>query len=206
MFEHFHRDGLNDIELHRLRIEEELKTALSNKGAQGLLFEQYSDMVKGIIENLRLGKRDPEAVFQNGLGALKRIEQFRFLLENLIEAVKRDESLNNSLRQYDSLGFFDFKFVDLSEEKRNSPWLSNPGSGRVLRRLWDSLRTVAFTVMDIVANAIKAVPKFVSIKPKPTIGFSGPFPTFSLQFDLEADSMTIHELFHVLKGSEAFNI
>jgi hypothetical protein len=55
--------------------------------------------------------------------------------------------------------------------------------------------------MELVANAVKVVPNFVSLKPKPSIGLAGPFPTFDLQFDLEAESLTIHELFHDLIGS-----
>jgi hypothetical protein len=56
------------------------------------------------------------------------------------------------------------------------------------------------TVMEIAINAIKVIPKLVAIKPKPSIGLSGPFPTFTLQFELEAESITIHELFNDLKA------
>ena len=140
-------------------------------------------------------------MLQRGLRALNRVEQFRFLLENLLEAVKRDDSLQNSLSLYGSLGLHDFPVANLSEEKKQSPWPFNPNSGRLLRKLWDRLRKAALTLMEIVTNAIKVIPKLVSIKPKPSIGLSGPFPTFSLQFDLEAESITIHELFHELKGS-----
>lgn len=123
------------------------------------------------------------------------------MLTNLVEAVKRDDSLQNSIARYDFSGLLDYSVSEaLSEKKRESPWPSNLTSGRLLRKLGKRLRTVALTVMEIVANAIKMIPKLVSLKPKPSIGLSGPFPTFSLQFDLEAESITIHELFHELKG------
>lgn len=205
MFQHSYRDGLQDLELNRAQNEEDLKDALSAAvvlpDAHRILYEQYSKMIRAVIKDLTLEKPDPDLVLQRGLRALNRVEQFRFLLENLLEAVKRDTSLQNSLRLYGSLGLHDFPVANLSEETRQSPWPFNPNSGRLLRKLWDRLRKAALTLMEIVTNAIKVIPKLVSIKPQPSIGLSGPFPTFSLQFDLEAESITIHELFHELKGS-----
>ena len=52
----------------------------------------------------------------------------------------------------------------------------------------------------LVINAIKVIPKLIALKPKPSIGLAGPFPTFSLAFELEADSITLYELFKDLKG------
>jgi hypothetical protein len=126
-------------------------------------------------------------------------------LENLLEAVKRDDSLQNSLILYRDLDLLDFTLPpDLTEEPteaKKSPWPSSWFSGGILRNLWNHLQKVALNVMEIVANAIKVVPKLIAIKPAPSIGLSGAFPTFSLEFDLEAESITIHELFHELTGS-----
>jgi len=211
MFQHSYRDGLPDLELNRVQNELDYKAALSSPdpgtrptpGAHLILLEQYDKMMRAVIESLTLERPDPEVVLQKGLRALNRIEQFRFLLENLLEAVKRDDSLHNCLIRYGSLGLHDLPVSNLSEETRQSPWAFNWGSGRLLRKLWNGLQKAALTIMEILANAIKVVPKLVSIKPKPSIGLSGPFPTLSLQFDLEAESITIHELFHDLKGSLA---
>ncbi len=207
MFQHSYRDGLQDLELNQAQNEVDLKAALSQPDesprAHLILLEQYDKMISAVIKSLTLERPDPDLVLRRGLSALNRVEQFRFLLENLFEAVKRDNSLQNSLIRYGSLGLLDFTVSDLSEETSQSLWPSNPGSGLLLRNLWDRLRKAALTIMEIVANALKVVPKLVSIKPKPSIGLSGPFPTFSLEFDLEAESITIHELFHELKGSLA---
>jgi len=202
MFQHSYRDGLRELELNRAQNEVTLKDLQEpSLQAQRILLKQYDKMMHAIIAHLTLEKPDPDLVLQKGLRALNRVEQFRFLLENLLEAVKRDDSLQNSLIRFYSLELIDLNDVSLSEEKRKSPWPSNLRSGRLLRKLWDSLRKVALTLMEIVVNAIKIVPTLVSIKPKPSVGLSGPFPTFSLQFDLEAESITIHELFHALTGS-----
>ena len=57
--------------------------------------------------------------------------------------------------------------------------------------------------MELDVNAIKVIPKLVALKPKPSIGLSGPFPTFSLSFDIEAESITLHELFKDLRGAHS---
>jgi hypothetical protein len=148
-------------------------------------------------------KTDAESLLKNGLRALARIERFRFLLDNLLESVKRDQSLHNSVLLFKTAGLFDSPNVsiDPSEETRNSPWRSNQGSGAFLRKILNRVKQVALTLMELVTNAIKVIPRLVSLKPKPSIGLSGPFPTFSLEFELEAESITIHELFEVLSGS-----
>jgi hypothetical protein len=204
MLQHLYHDRLQQLKLNQAQTEA-LGAELVGLGAElvdsrRILLEQYKAMIGEVIESLTIEKPDPELVLQRGLKALYRIEQFRFLLGNLLEAVKRDESLKNSLIHYKSLGLTDFTPPQsfTQEEEKKSPWPSNAGAGRFLRKLWEQLRKAALTIMEIVLNAIKLVPKLVSIKPQPSIGLSGPFPTFSLEFDLEAEAITIHEFFHDL--------
>lgn len=164
--------------------------------------EQFSKMISDVIRSLSFDRPDPELVFKNGLNALKRIEQFRFLLDNPLEAVKRDDSLQNSLTRYSELGLIDFPVSHLKEETRNSPWLFNRGVGRVLKKLWESLRDAALTVMEMVINAMKQIPHLISLKPKAQIGVTGPFPSFSVQIDIEVEPVTLHEFFRALLASE----
>jgi hypothetical protein len=202
-FQHFYRYGLRDLEFDQMqaRADKEQQQELPRR----ILLEEYEKMIGEVIKFLTMAgpDPDPDLVLQNGLNALRRIEHFRFVLGNLLEAVKRDDSLENSLIRYQQLELLGFTVPsDLTGEKaeeRKSPWRFNPGSGHFLRKLLDRLRKAALTIMEIVANAIKVSSKLISIKPKPSIGLSGPFPTFSLEFDLEAESITIHELFHDLK-------
>jgi hypothetical protein len=129
------------------------------------------------------------------------VQQFRFVVDNLLESVKRDDSLQNSVTRYVDLGLLDFPTTNFEEEKRNSPWGSNFRSGRYLRRMMNGLRKVALTVIEIVMNAVKLIPKLVEITPDLVIGWTGPSPNISLSFDLEADSISIHDLFNALKGA-----
>ena len=216
-FHHAYRDGLRDLELNRADNEIELKAELAApaklaepaeladpkaKLFRRILLEEYHETIQAVHESLTLPSPDPESILRRGLTALRRVEELRFLLDNLLEAVKRDDSLLNSLIRYQALGLVNNRnLVDVQEETRKSPWPFNRDSGKFLRKLLQRLRKAALIVMEILANAVKVGPKFVALKPKPSIGLTGPFPTFDLQFDLEAESLTIHELFHDLIGS-----
>jgi hypothetical protein len=205
LFHHAYRDGLQALELSRAENEVERKTVLADPRAglpRRILFEEYDKTIRAVLKSLTPSSPDAESVLRGGLNALRLVEELRFIFANLLEAVKRDDSLHNSLTRYRDLGLIDnVNLTDVQDEKRTSPWLFNRDSGQLLRKLCQGLRKVALIVMEIVANAVKVVPKFVSLKPKPSIGLAGPFPTFDLQFDLEAESLTIHELFHDLIAS-----
>jgi hypothetical protein len=205
-FLHAYEDGLQYLELLEAKVTPHaMKPDAGQTGetlhvAQVALIDQFSEMTRAVIKDLKLEKPEAELVLRRTLTALNRIERVRFLLENLLEAVKRDQSLQNCLLLYKDLGLIEVQVPKATEDTRASPWRSSVGAGKVLRALWGRLRQVATTVMEIAINAIKVIPKLVALKPKPSIGLSGPFPTFSLQFELEAESMTIHELFNDLKA------
>jgi hypothetical protein len=71
----------------------------------------------------------------------------------------------------------------------------------MLRRLAEA----ALVVMRLVLAEIRSATRFIVLKPKPSIGLAGPFPMLNLQFDLEVESVTIHDLFedliHALKDT-----
>jgi hypothetical protein len=132
-----------------------------------------------------------------------RIETFRFVLENLLEAVKRGESLQDSLKNYNYVGVLkNQSAAKFKDDVHNSPYQSNADSGWFVRSLWKAVKKVALKVMEIMTHAIKAVPKWVTLKPKPSIGLAGAFPTFSLEIELDAESITIHDLFLQLTGKD----
>jgi hypothetical protein len=205
MFEHLYHDRLQDLKRNRDQNKLDLKDAQASETPEvhTVILEQYDYLINAVIESLTSTPPAPELVFKNGLCALRRIEQFRFLLDNLLEAVKRDDSLQNSLIRYKDLDLTGFSLPpDLGEEKRQSPWPSMFGAGRVLKKLLKGLGNAALTVMEMVANAINLIPQLVAIKPKAVIGVTGPFPTFSLQFEVEAEMIGLHELFRALIDGE----
>ena len=210
-FSHFYKDCLKDLELHKSQNQNELNNFRSIEGhslAQLKLYEEYDRVLNDVIWKLsnsnkeREIKPDPERAFIAGLSAISIIEHFRFLLDNLLEGAKGGMSVQNMLRDYKPMETISFDVSNLEEESdanKQSLYKSNYGLGRVIRQLLKRLKKCSLTVMELVAHAIKASSKLVAIKPKPSIGLSGPFPTFSLGFDLEAESMTIYELFQDLK-------
>jgi hypothetical protein len=206
LFRHSFHDGLEALERNRLENEVELKTRRDDTPEQlsrRILLEMYDDTSRKVLESFKSEIADAEAVLRGGLKALQRVEEFRFLLDNLLEAVKRDDSLNNALLRYRELELLEHPDLhDAKEETtKQSPWPWNRGAGQFLRRLWQRLRKLALTVMEVLVNAIKVVPKFASLKITPIIGITGPFPTLHLEFGLEAESVTIHDLFHDLFDS-----
>src|SRR5687767_6642443 len=147
-FEHLYHDRLQDLKRNRDQNRLALKDAQASEETpqvHAIILEQYESLMNGVLESLTFPTPAAELVFKNGLTALRRIEQFRFLLDNLLEAVKRDDSLQNSLIRYKDLELIDFSLPpNLSEETRQSPWPSIFGAGRVLNKMLKGLGNAAF--------------------------------------------------------------
>lgn len=208
IFIQYYRFAIQEIELIRIRNcklikERQFVYDQERRRAFDLVIQYFENELDQINSELHAEVPDPEVLIWRCVSALNRLEKSHFLMSNLIEAVKRDESLQNVLIRYQHLEIFSSENGRLTEETRNSPWLSNRGAGALLEILRNGLKKVAFTVMEIFCNALKCIPKFIALRPKPSIGLSGPFPTISLQFDIEAESVTIHELLEGLKGAAA---
>ena len=133
MFKHMYDDALGELERSRMPEPETPEPGYTWQASQGVLEQEYWKLLDSVITSLKTDNPDPEVVFRKGLTALNRIEQFRWLVENSLEAVKRDDSLNNSVRRYKSLGLLEADVSNLKEERRKSPWPFNPGTWRYLR-------------------------------------------------------------------------
>jgi hypothetical protein len=196
-FAEYHQAGLKTIREEQARIARLAQTA----GAQMMLGEKCYLLFKEVLESLQLETLDPEQLFVAGLGALDKIESFRFVLDNLHEAIKRGESLQDTMTNYVHIGLLELP-CPLDADVHNSPWASNAGSSRFLRGLWKGLKKVALVVMEVMTQAIKAVPKWIALKPAASIGMTGVFPSFELEFELavETKEVTIHEIFQNLRS------
>jgi hypothetical protein len=177
--------------------------------SQKALLDHHQKLLTGIVESLKkVEKPEPASVFQKGLTALADLEKERYLLENLLEAVKRGESFRNVLERYNNLKLTDYQITNVPREnttstKSNTLPSSSSGAGNLLRQLLGRLKKVSLKIMQLLVNVLKVIPKFMSIKP--SIGFSGPFPTLSFQLDLQTESLNLYELFQDLTrglGSE----
>jgi hypothetical protein len=136
LFHHAYRDGLQAIELSRAENEVELKTVLADPQAglpRRILFEEYDKTIRAVLKSLTPSSPDAESVLRGSLNALRLVEELRFIFANLLEAVKRDDSLHNSFTRYRDLGLIDnVNLTDIQDEKRTSPWLFNRDSGQLL--------------------------------------------------------------------------
>ena len=204
LFEHLYHDAIRDLQLNKAEIKDAKGTQPQTEPAgvvHDILFKQYDIVIQDVTDQLKdLQQPDPKLVFKAGLSGLRRIEAFRFILQNLLETAKRDMSVKTTLVNYRELGLVD-EWSDLKtlqeETTRNSPWPSNNGTGRVLRKLLEGLRKAALTVMQLITNAMKLIPQLVALKP--SIGVSGPFPTFSFQLEFEAtEAIALDTFFRAL--------
>jgi len=204
-FHHFHQVAITELIL-LINEDVKLRPDVSENQAQRSLLDKHQELLKQIVEDFKKEEKpEPASVFQKGLRALSNIEKERFLVENLLEDIKRGESFRNILERYNTLNLSNFETTNIPRENatttrsRNQVTTlppSSAGAGDLLQQLLERLKKVAIKVMQLLINAMKVIPKFVSVKP--IVGFSGPFPTFSFQLDLQTEALNLYELFQDL--------
>jgi hypothetical protein len=186
-FEHFHGDGIKNLELEKARLEQErLKVNLLNLD-DALLSTLTAEQVK-----LDKAAQGPEAVFKQALHSLNEVEAKRFVILNALEAVKRGEGISKILQRYGDMGLIPAR----------APAPTDPDIGLLAgtcallarKSIWER---VATTVAQLAVNALKTVPKWVEIEPH--FGFVGPVPMLS--FSLKGKGLTIHEFLEALLKS-----
>jgi hypothetical protein len=203
-FRHQYGDTLKAIKLDRYEIAAELKKNLAgvsigqSREALDLQFERWDKLQDEIAGDLATEIPDAEIVLKKALRSLERVQAFRFLTENLLEGVKRDQSLNNTMENYRVLGLLPADFPARPEETKNSPWPSNWGVGGFLQKIMKGLKKLALNLMQLVINAMKAIPQLAELEIRPNIGMVGPFPALTVDFNLKAKGIAINELFETL--------
>jgi hypothetical protein len=209
-FRHQHGDALQTIKLNRFEVAGELRKEFANQElppgavpAREALLVEYESLHDEVIEDLTMDSLDPELVFKRAARSLERVESFRFLTDNLFEAVKHDESFNDTIKNYRHLSLFPSPTGGsaLPDDKRNSPWILNRFVGGFLKKLRKGLKKLALALIELLINALKVIPRFEEIEITPSVGFAGPFPTVSFDIALKAKGIAVHELFETLMGS-----
>jgi hypothetical protein len=206
-FYHFHQHSITDLGglVHEDFVKLEGEVKVNESPAQKVLLESHQQVINRILESLKEEKPDPATIFQQGLTALSDVEKERFILENLLEAVKRGESFSNMLGRFNALKLTNYEISTIPPEiitttESNNQGVTNltssKGTGRLLEKLLDRLKKFALKIMQLLINAMKMLPKFISIQP--IVGFAGPFPTFSFQLDLQTESLNLYDLFQDL--------
>jgi hypothetical protein len=139
----------------------------------------------------------PDAMFRAGLDAMELVDAKRFVFDNLLEGLKRGEKPSVLVDRYRGLGLLG----DQKSGAKRAPLDSDADlTGDVVQGR-GLLKRCGLAAAQVVANAIRSVPKFVEIEP--SISFVGPVPV--LGFTLKGKGMSIHELFEALKAPGRFS-
>jgi len=159
-----------------------------------------------ILQDLYDEKPEPAVILKKALASLSKVDERRFVLTNLLEAFKRGENVVKTLRKYRELGYtgVDVDAVNPYKPDPNSAFENSAENssfkrdlGVYVQRLGKKLNKFALALMQVVVNAMKAIPMFVGVKP--SIGMVGPVP--SLSFELEGEAVNLSELFEVLRSN-----
>lgn len=165
------------------------------------IIDHLSTMLKNILSDLR-SKQEPDQILTMALGGLTKIQQEQFVLENILESLKKGEDLTNISSRLERLGLLpsEFKTEPIPDDKNvPDPKVQqerNWGAGKFFRDLLKKLKKPALLLLESAMSAAKAAGKFVEVTP--IIGFVGPVPTVSLKF--ESKGASVEELIKMLEG------
>jgi hypothetical protein len=180
----------------RLELEVQAKASVPNTHdpvQQRVQEDQHRFLNKVQSSFAESGKTDPKLVLQRAFSAFSELDQRRFILLNFLEAIKRNEPLDVTIRNYNKERLTTINMDNISySDVPQSP--DAPTNGLFLQTLLKQLTKVSIILIRIITNALRAIPNLHTIKP--TLGLVGLVP--SLSFELEEESMTVQELFDLL--------
>lgn len=189
-FEHFHEHFVRDIE-DIVRAARETAHGPDQQRVSDLFESFFGDEAATYMAPTD-AKPDPEQILKIAMSKLKDVSRLELVASNLLEGVKDGQSLKDLVERYQSLGLL---------EERRSPALprgpqaaQNMGDGSFLEKALGWARKLGTLLWRMGVNAVRTIPRFVKLKPNVTFGFVGPVPTFGLNFELEAEALTLHEL------------
>jgi hypothetical protein len=152
-----------------------------------------------IVQDLE-NAEEPKSVVKAALQGLHRLDTLGLVLQNLMEAVKRDESFSDTVRRYSKLGILK-SVPPLPQDIKTNPWFSSETVWGKLKKVTSQLRKIALRCIELLLNALRAIPMFVELKPSPSIGMSGFLPSIAFEFELEIKGVALNELIEVLLQS-----
>lgn len=136
IFIQYYRFAIQEIELIRIRNcklikERQFVYDQERRRAFDLVIQYFENELDQINSELHAEVPDPEVLIWRCVSALNRLEKSHFLMSNLIEAVKRDESLQNVLIRYQHLEIFSSENGRLTEECQRRSKIRPFGGARV---------------------------------------------------------------------------
>jgi hypothetical protein len=186
-FEHFHRDGLKNLEIDKMALAEGRQV----KALAPLDVELRKTLNEIIAKISSAGETGPEQVFKEGIAALDKMDAKRYLIENLLESVKRGDKIVDAMQRYKDLGLLSPNST-INEDPQEPKDFGDQLTSK--RSIWKRATTA---VVQITVNALKSIPKWIEIEPH--FAFLGPIPM--IMFTLKGKGMSIHDLFETLRAS-----
>lgn len=181
--------------LAALRSRQRLEKAIEGRvetttTIQQAVVDDQHDFLKEVLSLLDMdGGSDPKQLLQQGLQAMEQIQARAFVLQNMLEAVKRGESLTRVTGRFHRLGLIK---VD-PQQLVPKPAAGRKENGKLLSKLLASLRKVAAFVIEFIVNVLKAAPEFIEVEP--IVGTVGLVP--SVSFNLKAESKSLADFLKI---------
>lgn len=191
-FELFHRTTCKDLELETLRLQHESATQPATP-----IVPELIAMLREITSKLSPeGVIAPEAMFRAGLDAMDLVEAKRFVLDNLLEALKRGDKVAAVFKRFQDLGLLAHPAPGVKPSSASS----DEDAIKDLQKSKGLLKRTGLAAAQIATNAFRSIPKYVEIEP--SISIVGVVPV--LTFALKGKGVTVHELYETLKGPGRF--
>lgn len=186
-YAHLYEDGLKNIEIEKGKLLE-----AKQEVNLGPLDTDLMSTLTSIFEKLSAAQeRGPEEAFKTALEATNAVDAKRFILENLLEGMKRDNQANiqQLITRYQELGLL----------SKDSPPISptlTPLQGTIaLVERKSILERFGIAVAQLGIATFKAIPKFVEVEPGLT--FVGPIPCLS--FNLKGKAINGYEILEIAR-------
>lgn len=199
-FEHFHRSGVKNLELEKATLERK-----RTSGEMHLIDQELLTTLQKIIWELNPETRlRPDVVFPAALRGIDAIDAKRFLLNNLLEALKSGKDLKSILENYKRLGLMQ----NIPAPAAPVPAPAAPADasasllGKEIQERQGILKRFGLALAQVAVNAFKSIPKWIEIEPQLTL-IGGLIPILS--FSLKGKGMSIDDLFETLRAQGASN-
>lgn len=194
------REVKKDVQLDVFDAKEAL-SGLSNEPIKEILAEDILKMMSDLKDDI-VKATTPEEIFQKALKGMDNLDKKNFLLDNLLEGLKRGDTPAKLLHRYDKLGLLDLgerqKQVEAMSTDEND--LSSNGLGRFIQKLKMIIRRSGLTMTALISPALKGIPKLLKLEHKVTFGKHGLIPEIS--FGVGSDiGTTLQDLIEIVKDA-----
>ncbi|HLO18750.1 MAG TPA: hypothetical protein VK206_28220 [Anaerolineales bacterium] len=177
-FEHTHKDFLVRLENLKLKLQTDQVPELA------ALDESLTNTLNNILERLaKPGQLSPQEIFKEALKLIPEVDAKRFLIENLLEDLKRGGNMPDIAQRYHTLGLLNQP--EVSNAQPTNPVIKLGEKLINRKRSWGK---VGAFLCQFAINALRVISKSVEIEPQllivggiPSIGFT--FKGSGLSFD-----------------------